>query len=116
MTHVFVIPEQPAVPIVGSDATFPVRRIFCIGRNYAAHAREMGKDPDRESPFFFAKFPDASVPSGGSVPYPPETANYHYEAELVIAIGKEGAGISKIAALDLVFGYTISLNITRHDL
>jgi fumarylpyruvate hydrolase len=116
MTHVFELPERPAVPITGSDATFPVRRIFCIGRNYAAHAREMGKDPDREPPFFFAKFPDAAVPSGGAVPYPPETANYHYEAELVIAIGKEGAGISKTAALDLVFGYAVGLDMTRRDL
>jgi fumarylpyruvate hydrolase len=116
MTHVFELPERPAVPITGSNATFPVRRIFCIGRNYAAHAREMGKDPDREPPFFFAKFPDAAVPSGGAVPYPPETTNYHYEAELVIAIGKEGAGISKTAALDLVFGYAVGLDMTRRDL
>jgi fumarylpyruvate hydrolase len=116
MTHVFELPERPAVPIAGSDATFPVRRIFCIGRNYAAHAREMGKDPDREPPFFFAKFPDAVVPRGGAIPYPPETSNYHYEAELVVAIGKEGAAISNAAALDLVFGYAVGLDMTRRDL
>src|ERR1700735_4800513 len=102
MTHTFAIPERTAVPIMGSDATFPVGRIFCIGRNYAAHAREMGKDPTREEPFFFTKFPDAVVPRGGTIPYPPETANYHYEGELVIAIGKAGAGVSTVTALDLV--------------
>ena len=116
MNHVFALPEPPAVPIAGSDTTFPVRRIFCIGRNYAAHAREMGKDPNREPPFFFTKFPDAAVPGGGAVPYPSETTNYHYEAELVIAIGKEGAGISNAAALDLVFGYAVGLDMTRRDL
>src|SRR5258706_12677750 len=103
MTHVFELPERPAVVIAGSDKTFPVRRIFCIGRNYAAHAREMGKDPDRELPFFFTKFPDAAVPCGGEIPYPSETSNYHYEAELVVAIGEEGAAISNAAALEMVF-------------
>jgi fumarylpyruvate hydrolase len=116
MTHVFELPARPAVSITGSDATFPIRRIFCIGRNYAAHAREMGKDPNREAPFFFTKFPDAAVPCGGEIPYPPETNNYHYEAELVIAIGKEAAGISKAAALDTVFGYAAGLDMTRRDL
>ena len=116
MTHVIELPERPAVSITGSDATFPIRRIFCIGRNYAAHAREMGKDPNREAPFFFTKFPDAAVPCGGEIPYPSETGNYHYEAELVIAIGKEAAGISKAAALDTVFGYAVGLDMTRRDL
>jgi fumarylpyruvate hydrolase len=116
MTHAFVLPERPAVSITGSDATFPIRRIFCIGRNYAAHAREMGKDPNRELPFFFTKFPDAAVPGGGKIPYPSQTDNYHYEAELVIAIGKEGAEISHAAALDLVFGYAVGLDMTRRDL
>jgi fumarylpyruvate hydrolase len=116
MTHVFELPARPAVSITGSGATFPIRRIFCIGRNYAAHAREMGKDPNREAPFFFTKFPDAAVACGGEIPYPPETNNYHYEAELVIAIGKEAAGISKAAALDTVFGYAVGLDMTRRDL
>jgi fumarylpyruvate hydrolase len=116
MTHIFELPERPVVPIAGSDATFPVRRIFCIGRNYEAHTREMGKDPNRELPFFFTKFADAAVPRGGSLPYPSETTNYHYEAELVIAIGKEGTGISKAAALKLVFGYAVGLDMTRRDL
>jgi fumarylpyruvate hydrolase len=116
MTHAFVVPERPAIPIMGTAATFPVRRIFCIGRNYAAHAREMGKDPDRELPFFFTKFPDAAVPRGGEIPYPSETSNYHYEAELVIAIGEEGAAISNAAALEMVFGYAVGLDMTRRDL
>ena len=116
MPYAFDLPERPGVPISGSTATFPVRRIFCIGRNYAAHAREMGKDPNREPPFFFTKFPDAVVPLGGPVPYPSETANYQYEAELVIAIGTEGAGISQAAALELVFGYAVGLDMTRRDL
>jgi fumarylpyruvate hydrolase len=116
MTHVVELPERPAVSITGSDATFPIRRIFCIGRNYAAHAREMGKDPNREAPFFFTKFPDAAVPGGGEIPYPSETSNYHYEAELVIAIGTEAARISKAAALNTVFGYAVGLDMTRRDL
>jgi len=116
MTHVFELPERPAVVIAGSDKTFPIRRIFCIGRNYAAHAREMGKDPNREAPFFFTKSPDTAVPCGGEIPYPSETNNYHYEAELVIAIGKEAAAISKSAALDTVFGYAVGLDMTRRDL
>jgi fumarylpyruvate hydrolase len=116
MTHAFVVPERPAIPIMGTAATFPVGRIFCIGRNYAAHAREMGKDPDRELPFFFTKFPDAAVPRGGEIPYPSETSNYHYEAELVVAIGEEGAAISNADALEMVFGYAVGLDMTRRDL
>jgi fumarylpyruvate hydrolase len=116
MTHVIELPERPSVSITGSDATFPIRRIFCVGRNYAAHAREMGKDPNREAPFFFTKFADTAVPCGGEIPYPSETSNYHYEAELVIAIGREAAGISKAAALGTVFGYAVGLDMTRRDL
>jgi len=93
-----------------------VRRIICIGRNYEAHAREMGKDPSREAPFFFAKWADTLMPNGATIPYPPETANYHFEAELVIAIGKEGAKVSEADALDLVFGYAVGLDMTRRDL
>ena len=116
MTESFTLPPRPAAAISGSDATFPVGRIICIGRNYEAHAREMGKDPNREAPFFFAKWADALVPDGATIPYPPETANYHFEAELVIAIGKGGAKVSKDAALDLVFGYAVGLDMTRRDL
>ena len=108
------------LPIVGSDEVFPVRRIYCIGRNYAAHAREMGSDPTREPPFFFQKPSDAiQYVATGTVanhPYPPLTKNYHYEAELVAALGKGGRNIPLDKALDLVFGYTLGLDMTRRDL
>jgi fumarylpyruvate hydrolase len=116
MSLVFEIPALPSVTIAGTDRRFPVGRIFCVGRNYAAHAREMGSDPDREPPFFFGKFPQAIVPGGGTIPYPPMTANYHYEAELVIAIGKSGAAVDVKNALDLVYGYATGLDMTRRDL
>ena len=99
MSFAFTPPSIVGLPIVGSDQKFPVRRVYCVGRNYAAHAREMGFDPDREPPFFFCKpNDDASVVpvadgKGVSIPYPPLTSNYHYEAELVVAIGKGGANI-----------------------
>ena len=116
MPHVFTLPERPHAAIEGTSDTFPVRRIICIGRNYEAHAREMGTNPDREAPFFFTKWADDLVPNGATIPYPPETANYHFEAELVIAIGKEGAKVSEADALDLVFGYATGLDMTRRDL
>ncbi len=116
MPHVFALPDRPAAAIAGTTDTFPVRRIICIGRNYEAHAREMGKDPSREAPFFFTKWAEALVPNGAAIPYPPETANYHFEAELVIAIGKEGANVGEADALDLVFGYATGLDMTRRDL
>jgi fumarylpyruvate hydrolase len=111
----FSLSPRPTVPIEGG-AEFPVGRIFCVGRNYAAHAREMGKDPDRDPPFFFTKFADTLVIGGGNVPYPPETSNYHFEAELVVAIGKVGAALSEDNALDVVFGYAVGLDMTRRDL
>jgi 2-keto-4-pentenoate hydratase/2-oxohepta-3-ene-1,7-dioic acid hydratase in catechol pathway len=108
------------IPIVGSDEVFPVRRIYCIGRNYAAHAREMGSDPNREPPFFFQKPTDAiqHVPAGtvADHPYPTLTKNYHYEAELVAALGKGGRNISIDKALEHVYGYTLGLDMTRRDL
>ncbi|WP_428630149.1 fumarylacetoacetate hydrolase family protein [Sphingopyxis sp.] len=116
MTHVFALPDRPVAAIEGTDQVFPVGRIFCIGRNYEAHAREMGKDPNREAPFFFTKWADALVPNGTTIPYPPETANYHFEAELVIAIGRAGTKVSVADALDLVFGYAVGLDMTRRDL
>lgn len=116
MPHVFTLPERPVAAIAGTTDTFPVGRIICIGRNYEAHAREMGKDPNRDAPFFFTKWADALVVNGATIPYPPETANYHFEAELVIAIGKEGAGVSEEQALELVFGYSVGLDMTRRDL
>jgi fumarylpyruvate hydrolase len=108
------------IPIVGSDQVFPVRRIYCIGRNYAAHAREMGSDPTREPPFFFQKPADAiQFVTPGTVadhPYPTLTKNYHYEVELVVALSKGGRDIPADKALDHVFGYSLGLDMTRRDL
>lgn len=120
MSLVFAPASPVAVPIAGSQDSFPVRRVYCVGRNYAAHAREMGFDPDREPPFFFCKPADAVVPvaegSTLSLPYPPETANLHYEIELVAAIGKGGANISVDEALQHIYGYAVGLDMTRRDL
>lgn len=93
-----------------------MRRIFCVGRNYAAHAREMGRDPDREPPFFFLKPADAVVDHEAAIPYPPETANLHYEIELVVAIGVGGHDIEPADALDHVWGYGVGIDLTRRDL
>jgi len=112
--------EQTTIPIVGRSDRFPVRRIYCIGRNYAAHAREMGSDPTREPPFFFQKPSDAIqfVPPGKTVdhPYPTLTKNYHYEIELVAALHKGGRDIPVETALQHVFGYAVGLDMTRRDL
>jgi len=120
MSFVFEPAATVAVPVAGSDALFPVRRIYCVGRNYAAHAREMGGDPDREPPFFFCKPADAIVvvPAGATVdlPYPPQTADYHHEIELVVAIGRAGHDIAVERALDHVWGYGVGLDMTRRDL
>ncbi len=111
---------QPMLPIAGSSETFPVRRIYCIGRNYAAHAREMGSDPNREPPFFFQKPSDAiqyvAVGTTADHPYPALTKNYHYEIELVAALGKGGRNVPVEDALSLVYGYTVGLDMTRRDL
>jgi len=111
---------QPSVPIAGSAEVFPVRRIYCIGRNYAAHAREMGSDPTREPPFFFQKPSDAVqfVAPGRTTdhPYPPLTKNYHYELELVAALHRGGRNVPVERALDLVYGYAVGLDMTRRDL
>lgn len=117
-----VIPNPPRVvlPIAGSDGLFPVRRVYCVGRNYGAHAREMGADPDREPPFFFLKPADALqvVPGGEAIahPYPPRTQNYHFEVELVAALGLGGHDIPVENAADHVYGYAIGLDMTRRDL
>jgi fumarylpyruvate hydrolase len=117
MTEYVFTPAVPAsVALAGESARFPVRRIFCVGRNYAAHAREMGKDPDREPPFFFTKPADAVVDNGSTIPYPPQTNNLHYEIELIVAIGREGFNVNREAALDLVFGYGVGIDLTRRDL
>jgi fumarylpyruvate hydrolase len=113
---VFTPPAAASVAVAGESARFPVRRIFCVGRNYAAHAREMGKDPDREPPFFFTKPADAVVDTGETVPYPPETKSFHYEIELIVAIGKGGFNIAAETALDHVFGYGVGIDLTRRDL
>lgn len=118
----YVLPRVvPAgIPVAGSEDVFPVRRIYCVGRNYAAHAREMGSDPTREPPFFFCKPADAVLPvapgSVGEMPYPPGTHNLHYEVELVVAIGKGGSQIPVEDALSHVWGYTTGLDMTRRDL
>ncbi len=122
MTFVFKPADVVGLPIAGSDKLFPVRRVYCVGRNYAAHAREMGFDPDREPPFFFCKPNDPQsvvpVPAGRTVaiPYPSLTANYHYEIELVVAIGKAGRDIPAEKAAGHVFGYAVGLDMTRRDL
>lgn len=110
------VPAPVTLPVEASSDRFPVRRIFCVGRNYADHAREMGGDPDREPPFFFSKPADALVESGATIPYPPMTADLHHEAELVVALGKGGADVPADAALALVWGYAAGNDLTRRDL
>jgi len=118
----FVIPElpRPCAAIAGSDDLFPVHRVYCVGRNYAEHAREMGHDPDREPPFFFQKSPDNLFPAGpddeGKFPYPPKSNNVHFEMELVVALSNGGTDISEDKALDHVWGYGVGLDMTRRDL
>lgn len=106
----------PTAEIAGSAELFPVRRIFCVGKNYADHAREMGGDPDREPPFFFSKPADAVAPGTGDIAMPPRTANLHHEIELVVAIGRGGADIAPADALAAVFGYAVGNDLTRRDL
>lgn len=116
MSYVFDVPPRPAVPVAGQDALFPVHRIYCVGKNYAAHAREMGTDPSREPPFFFSKPADAIVPDGARVAFPPRTTNFHHEIELVVAIGAEGREVARADALAMVFGYAVGNDFTRRDL
>ncbi len=107
---------QPVVPIAGSECLFPVHRIYCVGRNYAEHAREMGHDPASTPPVFFMKPPDAIVMSGATVAYPSRTSNLQHEIELVVAIGKPGRDIPISAAPEHVFGYAVGIDLTRRDL
>jgi fumarylpyruvate hydrolase len=122
MNYVFEPHAVVGLPIAGQAALFPVRRVYCVGRNYAAHAREMGFDPDREPPFFFCKANDAqsvvAVPADAtvSIPYPSLTHNYHYEIELVVAIGKAGKNIALENASEHIFAYAVGLDMTRRDL
>ena len=108
--------QIPTIAITGSDARFPVRRIFCVGQNYAAHAREMGSDPDRPAPFFFSKPADAVVETGRRLPFPSKTAELHHEVELVIALGAGGADVKPVDAPALIFGHAVGIDLTRRDL
>lgn len=114
--YVIPCPIQPSLPVADSAARFPVRRIFCVGRNYADHAREMGHDPNAEPPFFFTKPADTLVMDGQTIPYPSATGDLQHEAELVVAIGKGGANISEGDALHHVWGYACGNDLTRRDL
>jgi fumarylpyruvate hydrolase len=116
MTFVLDPPIVPSVAVAEGEARLPIRRIFCVGRNYADHAREMGKDPNREAPFFFTKPADAVVDSGETIPYPPETRNFHYEAEFVAVIGRRGRNIAESEARSFVWGYAVGNDLTRRDL
>ena len=122
MNYIFPPMSVVGLPIHNTDQFFPVRRVYCVGRNYADHAREMGSDPTREPPFFFCKAADSEsiIPvkadSIANLPYPSKTQNLHYEVELVVAIGQDGANLSAEQAKDLIFGYAVGLDMTRRDL
>lgn len=115
MSLIFPASPPATLPIEGEEGRFPVRRIYCVGRNYAEHAREMGFDPEREPPFFFMKPSDALQPSGARIPYPTRTADFHHEIELVVAIGNRATHIAQEAALGCVFGYAVGIDLTRRD-
>ena len=116
MSHYVIAPPRiAAVPVSGGES-FPVRRVFCVGRNYAEHAREMGHDPDREAPFFFTKPADALVTGGSDMPYPTATADLHFELELVVALGRGGVDVAEADAPALVWGYAVGLDMTRRDM
>lgn len=115
MNHVVSAAPRVVLPVAGEAATFPVRRVFCVGQNYALHVAEMGGD-GREPPFFFAKPADALVPGGGVVAYPPRTANLQHEVELVVALASGGTDIPVERALDCVYGYAVGIDLTRRDL
>ena len=116
MNWVFPPAPQPFLTVAGLTTHFPVRRIYCVGRNYADHAREMGHDPAAEPPFFFQKPASALVPSGSVLPYPPATNDLHYEAELVVALRAGGADLTPDQALDCVYGYAAGIDLTRRDM
>lgn len=108
--------DYPTLAIAGSSERFPVHRIYCVGRNYAAHVREMGNDPDREAPIWFTKVADSVVSGGGPIAYPPRTNNLHHEIELVVALHAGGRNLSPDAARERIFGYAVGIDLTRRDL
>lgn len=114
--YIFDAPKVNAIPVIGMSARFPIHRIFCVGRNYAAHAAEMGNEVDRDAPWYFTKTPSAYVASGSTVPYPPGTQDFHYEMELAIAIGAPAFRASRDEAARTIFGYGCALDMTRRDL
>ncbi|HET6431589.1 fumarylacetoacetate hydrolase family protein [Dyella sp.] len=116
MPYAIDVPRMPSLPIIGSPARFPLRRIFCIGRNYADHAREMGAPVEKDTPLFFCKPADAVVTDGADVPYPQATADLHHEVEMVVALGAGGRDLTPEAAGELVWGYGVGLDLTRRDL
>ncbi|MFC3613246.1 fumarylacetoacetate hydrolase family protein [Lutimaribacter marinistellae] len=113
--HLFALPEIPGIPVNGETSMYPVGRIFCVGRNYAAHAAEMGNEVDREAPFYFTKSAPNAILSGASVPYPPGTENYHYEMELALAIGAPAFKVPRGDAWGAVYAYGCALDMTRRD-
>ncbi len=115
MNYVIAPSAIPVIPVSGTQQTFPVHRVYCVGKNYAAHVREMGSDPQRDPPCFFMKPADAAT-TASRIPYPPGTNNYHYETELVLAIGKQGRNISLEDAANYIYGYAIGFDMTRRDL
>ena len=116
MSFVIAPPETVSLPVAGEAGRFPVHRIYCVGRNYADHAIEMGGDPDKEPPFFFQKNPDNLIAGGGDFPYPDRSEDVHHEIELVVALGTGGKNIALDRALDCVYGYAVGLDMTRRDL
>ena len=116
MEYAITPPERAWIPVQGSDAIFPVHRVYCVGRNYAAHTIEMGHDPDREDPFFFQKNPDNLLIKGADFPYPARSHDVHHEIELAVALHKGGTGIPVESAMDCVWGYAVALDMTRRDL
>ena len=116
MTYIIAPPAPPSLPILGSEQRFPIRRVFCIGRNYAEHAREMGASVDAAAPMFFCKPADAVVGDGADVPYPSATGDLHHEVEMVVALGSGGRDVDPEQALSLVWGYGVGLDLTRRDL
>ena len=116
MNTVIPSPAQPSLPVAGRSERFPVRRIFCIGRNYADHAKEMGATVDMSNPMFFTKPADAVVTDGADVPYPSATSDLHHEVEMVVALGAGGSDLTEAQAAGLVWGYGVGLDLTRRDL